>query len=185
VGRLGLIYACISPEKKASKARGNANNRDRRLRRVYSISSKTLMGILHETTAKIISPHVDVQSWNIFELLIGRHTSITKSAVMAGTANKSSQICFSNPSDLISLALCKFSHASSNISFHGKLIWTHLPERGNLFLVFDRRTQKDSAGIVFKASLMKIIRGSDVIVSYGAILNVPVPFMTSARASLR
>ena len=45
------------------------------------------------------------------------------------------------------------------------LLWTHLPNRDNLFAVFDSLFQKDLEGSVTEKKMLKLIRGSELLVS--------------------
>ena len=68
-----------------------------------------------------------------------------------------------NTGGLKTLSLFKFSYAT-NPSLQGKLLWTHLPQRDNLFAVFDYVTCRDPHGQPVRSSLFKVLRGTEVLV---------------------
>lgn len=44
------------------------------------------------------------------------------------------------------------------------MLWTHLPNRDDMFAVFDQVKMKDHDGIVRDKRLLKLVRGADNIV---------------------
>jgi hypothetical protein len=65
---------------------------------------------------------------------------------------------------LVTLSLCKFSYATSS-PHQSTLLWTHLPERDHLFVVFDDENGQHLEGAVISRRVMKIIRGGSILVS--------------------
>ena len=88
----------------------------------------------------------------------------------------SSQSSTLGTDDLKSLSLFKFSYVTSP-SMQGKLLWTHLPQRDNLFAVFDQIYCKDLSGLLVKRRFLKIIRGGDVLV-----FSLPFTLLHGAQA---
>lgn len=64
---------------------------------------------------------------------------------------------------LTTLPLKKFSYVTTRAS-HTKLLWTHLPQRDNLFAVFDFTTAKDLEGLTVKKRFLRFLRGDEVLV---------------------
>ncbi|KAL9118187.1 MAG: hypothetical protein Q9187_005271 [Circinaria calcarea] len=64
---------------------------------------------------------------------------------------------------LTTLPLKKFSYVTTRTS-HGKLLWTHLPQRDNLFAVFDFTTTKDLEGLTVKKRFLRFIRGVEILI---------------------
>ena len=65
----------------------------------------------------------------------------------------------------VTLPLFKLSHCT--VSGHGsRLLWTHLPNRSDMFAVFDENRSKDLGGIVVSKQVLKLIRGGELLVSF-------------------
>ena len=75
-----------------------------------------------------------------------------------------SQLSINNGGDLLTFSLCKFSYATT-VTLQGNLLWNHLPERDNIFVVFDAVATKDHLGLLSKVQFLKIVRGGEVLVS--------------------
>ncbi|KAL8825961.1 MAG: hypothetical protein Q9191_004090 [Dirinaria sp. TL-2023a] len=61
-----------------------------------------------------------------------------------------------------SLTLFKLSFCTTP-TLRSRLLWTHLPNRDNLFAVFDSLFQKDLEGSVTEKKMLKLIRGSELL----------------------
>ena len=75
----------------------------------------------------------------------------------------SSQVNIFDADGLTTLPLKKFSFVTTPAS-RGKLLWTHLPQRDNLFAVFDFATGKDLEGLVVKKRFLRFVRGDEILV---------------------
>ena len=58
--------------------------------------------------------------------------------------------------------------------------WTHVPDRDNIFAVFDLVRDKTLDGAVLEKKLLKVVRGGEVLVS-----NVNLHFHSSLTVSSR
>ena len=67
------------------------------------------------------------------------------------------------PSSLVTLPLYKFSHAMSP-TLQSRIQWSHLPQRDNLFAVFDEVRERDHEDAIVRRSVMKIVHGGNVLV---------------------
>lgn len=63
----------------------------------------------------------------------------------------------------VSLPLFKLSFCTTP-TVRVNLVWTHLPQRDNLFAVFDYVSQKDVEGFTTQKKILKLIRGGDLLV---------------------
>lgn len=62
------------------------------------------------------------------------------------------------------LSLIKFSYATTP-TLQAKILWTHLPERNDLYAVFEEVNTKQSGGLLQRRKMLRIIQGSNLIVS--------------------
>ena len=65
----------------------------------------------------------------------------------------------------VSLTLFKLSFCTTPI-LRANLVWTHLPQRDNLFAVFDYVTRKDVEGFTTEKKILKLMRGGDLLVRF-------------------
>lgn len=65
--------------------------------------------------------------------------------------------------NLVTLALYKFSYATT-IDILAKPIWTHLPQRDNLFAVFDQVAGETAPGRVARQKILKIAQAGELLV---------------------
>lgn len=75
----------------------------------------------------------------------------------------SSQVNTFDAEGLTTLPLKKFSYVTTPASC-GKLLWTHLPQRDNLFAVFDFVIDKDLEGLIVKKRFLRFVRGDEILV---------------------
>ena len=75
----------------------------------------------------------------------------------------SSQVNTFEGEGLTTLPLKKFSYVTTPAS-RGKLLWTHLPQRDNLFAVFEFLTGKDLEGLTVKKRFLRFVRGNEILV---------------------
>ena len=68
-----------------------------------------------------------------------------------------------NTVGLTSLSLHKFSYATT-VNVHGKLLWTHIPQRDNLSVVFDHVNHQDDGGLLIRKRLLRVILGAQTLV---------------------
>lgn len=73
-----------------------------------------------------------------------------------------SQFTSLNPGT-VSLSLFKLSFCTT-ANLRSNLLWTHLPNRDDLFAVFDSVFRKDLQGSVTEKKVLKLIRGGDLLV---------------------
>ena len=73
------------------------------------------------------------------------------------------QTSIANGNMFLSLPLFKFSYATT-AAIQGKLHWTHLPQRDNIYVVFDDVSSQDRQEGPFNRRLMKIVRGGETLV---------------------
>ena len=67
--------------------------------------------------------------------------------------------------NLLTMPLAKFSYATTS-GLQSKPSWTHLPNRDNMYAVFDLVKSKGSGDSVNQRDLLKVVRGSDLLVRY-------------------
>ena len=72
------------------------------------------------------------------------------------------------PLSLFKLSFCTTATLRSN------LLWTHLPNRDDLFAVFDSVYHKDLEGPVTEKKVLKLVRGGDLLV--GSLSNRPYSY---------
>ena len=65
----------------------------------------------------------------------------------------------------LSLPLFKLSFCTTP-TVRANLVWTHLPQRDNLFAVFDCVSQKDAEGFMTQQKILKLVRGGDLLVCF-------------------
>jgi len=64
----------------------------------------------------------------------------------------------------VTLPLFKLSHCT--VSGHGaRMLWTHLPNRDDMFAVFDQVSSRDLGGAVLSKQILKLIRGGELLVT--------------------
>lgn len=64
---------------------------------------------------------------------------------------------------LLTMPLGKFSYATT-LALQSKPIWTHLPDRDNMFAVFDLVSSMGSGDDVSQRNVLKVVRASDLVV---------------------
>ena len=64
----------------------------------------------------------------------------------------------------VALPLFKFSHCTSP-NPQAKMIWTHLPQRSDMFAVFDVSRKVGIGMIVVETKVLKLVRGGELLVS--------------------
>lgn len=67
------------------------------------------------------------------------------------------------PTGPLTLALFKFSYATYR-GLQAVVPWTHVPERSNLFVVFDDVRSRENNGLITTTKLLKIVCGGEVLV---------------------
>ncbi|KAA6413315.1 MAG: hypothetical protein FRX48_03059 [Lasallia pustulata] len=65
---------------------------------------------------------------------------------------------------LLTMPLGKFSYATT-LALQSKPIWTHLPDRDNMFAVFDLVSSMGSGDDVSQRNVLKVVRASDLVES--------------------
>ena len=63
----------------------------------------------------------------------------------------------------VSLPLFKLSFCTT-VGLRSNLVWTHLPQRDNLFAVFDYVTRSSVEGFISQKRTLKLVRGGEVLV---------------------
>ena len=79
----------------------------------------------------------------------------------------------------VTLSLFKFSYCTT-ASPRSPMQWTHVPDRDNIFAVFDLVRNKTLDGAVLEKKLLKVVRGGVLLVS-----NVNLHFHSSLTVSSR
>ena len=71
--------------------------------------------------------------------------------------------------DLLTMPLAKFSYATT-LNLSSRLTWKHLPERDNIFAVFDVVKSKGLAGRIKRQDVLKVVKGGEVLVCYHPVI---------------
>ena len=69
----------------------------------------------------------------------------------------------------VSLTLFKLSFCTT-ANLRSNLLWTHLPNRDDLFAVFDSVFHKDLEGSVAEKKVLRLIRGGDLLVCFTIVI---------------
>ena len=67
--------------------------------------------------------------------------------------------------NFFTMPIAKFSYANTP-RLQSRPTWTHLPDRDNMFAVFDLVSSKGSGDCVIRRNVLKVVRGGDLIVRY-------------------
>ena len=77
----------------------------------------------------------------------------------------------------VTLSLFKFSHCTSP-NPKAKMIWTHLPQRSNIFAVFDVIRKVEIGMVISERKVLKLIRGGELLVSIFQRNLLPINLLT-------
>ena len=88
------------------------------------------------------------------------HTAFSASDMAPSSASTASTVT-QGP---VTLSLFKLSHCTTP-NPQAKMIWTHLPQRSDMFVIFDVIRKLGIDTIVSEIKVLKLVRGSEVLVS--------------------
>ena len=83
----------------------------------------------------------------------------------------------------VALPLFKFSHCTSP-NPQAKMIWTHLPQRSDMFAVFDVIRKVGTGMVASETKVLKLVRGGELLVCiFLRIFQLSIPHISPQGAS--